>query len=128
MVKLCSVNSVMSDNQNGFVNNVVNLLPDGDSVERSNQILKRKVTICNQIIDNIKYVHHSDTRQVYMNWNIFTLNFLLIVIKNKTKHPNIPYTTRHQTGKSSGTCNATGSFNTNTCFNIIDILSRFSNY
>jgi hypothetical protein len=44
-VKMCSVNSVMSDTQNTFVNNVINLLPDGDSVERSNRILKRNGTI-----------------------------------------------------------------------------------
>jgi hypothetical protein len=53
MVELFSVNSVMSDTQNIFVNNVINLLPDGDSVERSNQILKRKVTVCNQITENM---------------------------------------------------------------------------
>ena len=44
MVKLCSVNSAMSYSQSSFVNNVINLLPNGDSVERSNQILNRNVT------------------------------------------------------------------------------------
>ena len=53
MIKLWSVNSVMSDTQNSFVNNVVNLLADGYSVERSNQILKRNVAICNHITNSI---------------------------------------------------------------------------
>jgi len=53
MVKLCSANSVMSDTQNSFVNSVINLLPDGDSVERSNQILKRNVTICNHVTESM---------------------------------------------------------------------------
>jgi len=49
------------------------------------------------------------------------------VIKNKIEQPNSLYTTRHQTGKSSGRWNATGSFNANTYIDITDILSRFSN-
>jgi hypothetical protein len=45
MLKLCGMNSVMSDTQNSTVNNVINLLSDDDSVERPTQILKRNVTI-----------------------------------------------------------------------------------
>ena len=53
MVKLRSVNSVIPDTQNSFESSVINLLPDGDSVERSNQILKSNVTICNRITESI---------------------------------------------------------------------------
>jgi len=55
------------------------------------------------------------------------LSYIYTVIKNKIKQPNSLYTTHHQTGKSSGRWNATGSFNDNTCINVIDVLPRVSN-
>jgi hypothetical protein len=63
-VKLCSVNSVMSDTQNTFVNNVMNFLPDGDGFERSNQIVKRNVAICNHnhITEIIPIISKKPTR------------------------------------------------------------------